>query len=109
MGGGSFLPPPVRRGRAGEGVCREGAWNFRTPTLTLPRSTGRGNQTPAADYLTYLCVARPQKLFELFSDRDCVLPTPLRIPCKWSCVRCRADEFLTAGKRERILPNQLGT
>src|SRR6185312_1998247 len=39
--GGSILPPPVLRGRAGEGVVRERP-STETPSLTLPRSTGGG-------------------------------------------------------------------
>src|SRR4051812_32208941 len=47
---GSFLPPPVLRGRAGVGGCvdrsrsRKSTSLVRTPTLTLPRSTGGGNR-----------------------------------------------------------------
>ena len=37
---GPPLPPPVLRGRAGVGACRCQAPTARTPTLTLPRSTG---------------------------------------------------------------------
>ena len=37
------LPLPVLRGRAGVGVNSRGVLE-ETPTLTLPRSTGRGNK-----------------------------------------------------------------
>ena len=40
-----FLPPPVLRGRDGEGaVSRSAVFFEQTPSLTLPRSTGGGDQ-----------------------------------------------------------------
>ena len=41
-----ILPPPVRRGRAGEGV--EASDSAKSPSLTLPRNTGGGNKAAAS-------------------------------------------------------------
>jgi thioredoxin reductase (NADPH) len=50
----SYLPPPVLRGRAGEGVASSSARPDQTPTPTLPRSTGRGDKerAPAKNLLS---------------------------------------------------------
>jgi hypothetical protein len=42
--GAVLFPLPVIRGRAGVGVLRR--WSVKTPTLTVPRSTGRGSNAP---------------------------------------------------------------
>jgi hypothetical protein len=50
--GGLFLPPPVFRGRAGEGAC---TWTppEQAPSLTLPRSTGGGDQVAVSESFTH--------------------------------------------------------
>src|SRR5579862_9074420 len=41
----AFLPPPVLRGTAGEGVVSNDYLSREPPSLTLPRSTGGGEKS----------------------------------------------------------------
>jgi hypothetical protein len=71
-----ILPPPVRRGRVGEGV-KQTDFTYQTPSPALPRSTGGGSEPAHAKHRVLRAQPYGRLAGRLFLPADAVLHPPV--------------------------------